>query len=356
MQDAVYRECMATRTGVSVLDASTLGKIEIKGPDATTMLNMVYTNGWSSLEIGRCRYGLMLGEDGMLLDDGVTARLGEYHYLMHTTTGGAATVMAWLERWLQTEWPDLQVYLTSTTDHWATISINGPDSRRVVGKLSNDIDFSSEAFPFMSVRHGTLAGIPARVYRVSFVGELSYEINVSSNHGRHIWEAVIEAGLEYNITPLGTEAMHVLRAEKGYIIVGQDTDGSVTPNDLGMDWIVSKRKRDFLGKRSLHRSDMLRRDRKHLVGLLTDDPQAVLPEGGQIVDNIPATTPVPMAGHVTSSYMSPFLKRSIALALVRGGHSKIGEKVYIPLVKGEMVAATIVDRVFYDLEGIRQDG
>jgi sarcosine oxidase subunit alpha len=355
MQDAVYRECMATRTGVSLLDASTLGKIEIKGPDATTMLNMIYTNAWSKLEIGRCRYGLMLGEDGMLLDDGVTARLGEYHYLMHTTTGGAATVMAWLERWLQTEWRDLEVYLTSTTDHWTTISINGPDSRRVVGKLSNDIDFSNEAFPFMSIRHGTVAGVPARVFRVSFVGELSYEINVSSNHGRRIWEAVIEAGIEYGITPLGTEAMHVLRAEKGYIIIGQDTDGSVTPNDLGMDWIVSKRKKDFLGKRSLYRSDILRQDRKQMVGLLTDDPHVVLPEGGQIVDNTSAAIPVPMVGHVTSSYMSPFLKRSIALALIKGGHSIIGEKVYIPLENGKTVSAMIVDRVFYDREGARQD-
>ena len=315
MHDAVRRECMATRTGVGVLDASTLGKIEIKGRDAATLFNRVYTNAWTKLEVGRCRYGLMLGEDGMLLDDGVTARLGEHHYLMHTTSGGAATVMAWLERWLQTEWPNLQVYLTSATDHWATVSISGPNTRRVVEKLSDDIDFSGDAFPFMSVRQGSVAGVTARVFRVSFVGELSYEVNVSANYGRHVWDAVMEAGREYDITPFGTEAMHVLRAEKGYIIAGQDTDGSVTPVDLGMDWAISKRKKDFLGKRSLSRSDTARQDRKQLVGLLTDDPLVVLPEGGQIVDDPTVEIPVPMIGHVTSSYMSPFMERSIALAL-----------------------------------------
>ena len=355
MHDAVTRECLAVRSGVGVLDASTLGKIDVRGPDAAEFLNRVYTNAWSKLSIGRCRYGFMLGEDGMVLDDGVTARLGEDHYLMHTTSGGAPRVLAWLELWLQTEWPDLKVYLTSVTDHWATVQLNGPDCRKLIAELCHDIDLSNEAFPFLSVRHGTVAGLPARLFRVSFVGELSYEINVDANYGRHVWEATIEAGAKYGITPFGTEAMHILRAEKGYIIVGQDTDGSMTPADLGMEWIVSKRKRDFLGMRSLSREDMLREDRKQLVGLLTEDPEEVLPEGGQIVDDPSAPLPMPMLGHVTSSYLSPTLGRSIALGYVKGGHSRMGDRVYVPLADGRTVGAVISKTVFYDPEGERQN-
>ena len=355
MHDAVTRECLAVRNGVGVLDASTLGKIDVRGPDAAEFLHRVYTNAWRKLSIGRCRYGFMLGEDGMVLDDGVTARLGEDHYLMHTTSGGAPRVLAWLELWLQTEWPDLKVYLTSVTDHWATVQLNGPDCRKVIAELCDDIDLGNEAFPFLSVRHGTVAGLPARVFRVSFVGELSYEINVNANYGRHVWEAAMEAGAKYGITPFGTEAMHILRAEKGYVIVGQDSDGSMTPADLGMDWIVSKRKPDFLGKRSLSREDMLREDRKQLVGLLTEDPAEVLPEGGQIVDDPSAPLPMPMLGHVTSSYLSPVLGRSIALGYVKGGHSRMGDRVHVPLADGRTVGAVISKTVFYDPEGERQN-
>ena len=355
MHDAVNRECLAVRNGVGIVDASTLGKIDVSGPDAAELLNRVYTNAWSKLEIQRCRYGFMLSEDGMLLDDGVTARLGEDHYLMHTTTGGAATVMAWLERWLQTEWPDLRVYLTSVTDHWATVSLNGPNCREVITELCDDIDFSGDAFPFMSVREGTAAGVPARVFRISFGGELSYEINVSANHGRAVWEAAMAAGEKYNITPYGTEAMHILRAEKGFVIVGQDTDGSMTPVDLGMDWIISKRKKDFLGRRSLSREDTVRKDRKQLVGLLTEDSSEVLPEGGQIVDEPAAKIPMPMIGHVTSSYFSACLGRSIALGVVKSGLSRMGEKVYVPLADGRTVGAVIGSTQFYDPEGARQN-
>ena len=354
MHDAVNRECRAARNNVAILDASTLGKIDIEGPDAAEFLNRVYTNRWTKLAVGRCRYGLMLGEDGMVMDDGVTARLGQNHLLMHTTTGGAATVMSWLERWLQTEWPNLRVYLTSVTDHWATISIVGPNSRRVITGLCGDIDFSREAFPFMSVREGTVAGVPARVFRVSFSGELTYEVNVPANHGRAVWDAVMEAGEEHDITPYGTETMHVLRAEKGYIIVGQDTDGSVTPVDLGMDWLVAKSK-DFLGKRSLSRPDCVRQDRKQLVGLLPETPTEVLPEGGQIVDDPSTSIPMEMVGHVTSSYFSATLGRSFALALVKGGRERTGETVHIPMVDGRRVGAMITSPVFYDPEGARQD-
>jgi len=336
------------------MDASTLGKIDIQGRDAATFLNWVYTNAWSKLAVGRSRYGLMLDENGMAMDDGVTTRLAEHHYLMTTTTGGAARVMAWLERWLQTEWPHLRVYLTSVTDHWATCAVVGPDSRKVVQATCTDIDFSPEAFPFMASHEGTVASVAARVVRISFSGELAFEINVSANDVRHVWEALMMAGEPYGITPYGTEAMHILRAEKGFIIVGQDTDGSVTPNDLGMQWIVAKGK-DFIGRRSLTRSDTMREGRKQLVGLLTEDPAAVLPEGGQIVEHAGAALPVPMLGHVTSSYFSANLNRSIALALVKDGSRRAGETVEIPLATGKAIRAVISTTVFVDPDGAKQN-
>ncbi len=351
---AVSRECLATRNSIGILDASTLGKIDVYGPDAAEFLNRIYTNAWSKLEIGRCRYGLMLGEDGMVMDDGVSTRIGEHHYYMTTTTGGAAHVMGWMERWLQTEWPELKVYLTSVTDQWAVISIAGPNSGSLISDLCSGIDFASSAFPFMSFRSGTVAGVPARVFRISFSGELAFEINVPANFGRFVWDRVMAAGQSYGVTPYGTEAMHVLRAEKGYVIVGQDTDGSVTPIDLGMDWIVSKNK-DFIGKRSLSRSDCVRDNRKQLVGLLTEDPAQVLPEGAQLVNEPSDQYPVPMVGHVTSSYYSACLGRSIALAVVKGGRSRMQGKVYAALLDGRTLSATITDPVFYDAEGARQD-
>jgi sarcosine oxidase subunit alpha len=354
MHAAVARECVATRTGVGILDASTLGKIDIQGRDAVKLLDWMYTNSWGKLAIGRSRYGLMLDENGMVFDDGVTTRLGEHHFLMTTTTGGAARVLSWLERWLQTEWPHLEVYLTSVTDHWATISLAGPKSRNALAHVCEGINFSSEKFPFMASREGTVAGVPARVNRISFSGERAYEVNICANEARHVWESIMEAGAKYNITPYGTETMHVLRAEKGYIIVGQDTDGSVTPIDLGMDWIVAKDK-DFLGRRSLTRADTARPDRKHLVGLLTEDPADVLPEGGQIVTDAKVRVPVPMHGHVTSSYFSANLKRSIALALVQNGRNRMGDKVRIEIPGGKVATATITTPIFLDPEGARQN-
>ena len=354
MEEAVNRECKAARASAGILDASTLGKIDIRGPDASRFLNRIYTNPFLKLPLGRCRYGLMLDENGMVIDDGVTARLGEQHYLMFTTSGGAARVFSWLELWLQTEWPDLQVFLTSVTDHWATTSLCGPNARKILQKLCPDLDLSNLSFPFMSVREGTVAGVAARIFRISFTGELTYEINVNANLGRHVWEAVMDAGQEFQITPFGTEAMHVLRAEKGYVIVGQDTDGSVTPIDLGMGRMVAKNK-DFLGKRSLYRSYITQPDRKQLVGLLTEESQTVLPEGGQIVDDPRAPLPRPMLGHVTSSYYSANLERSIALGLVKGGHSRLGDTVYVQDFDRGTVAARISNPVFYDPDGERQN-
>ena len=354
MHAAVARECRAAREGVGMLDGSTLGKIDVQGPDAAQFLNLVYSNAFAKLEVGRCRYGLMLKEDGMVFDDGVTARLAPNHFLMTTTTGGAAAVLSWLERWLQTEWPHLKVYLTSVTDHWATTAVVGPKSRATLRKLCPDIDFGAEAFPFMTWREGTVAGVPARVFRISFSGELAYEVNVDANLGRHVWEALIAAGKEFDITPYGTETMHVLRAEKGYIIIGQDTDGSMTPPDLGLGGMV-KKKGDFIGRRSLHRSDMLRPDRKQLVGLLTEDGTTVLPEGVQLVDKPGPERPIPMLGHVTSSYLSPALGRSIAFAMVKGGLGRMGETVHALLADGRAVPAVIARPVFLDPENMRMN-
>jgi sarcosine oxidase subunit alpha len=230
----------------------------------------------------------------------------------------------------------------------------GPKSRDVLLKVCPDIDFSAEAFPFMTWREGTVAGVPARVFRISFSGELAYEVNVDANLGRHVWEALFAAGEEYGITPYGTETMHVLRAEKGYVIVGQDTDGSLTPHDLGMGGMV-KKKGDFLGRRSLNRSDMLRPDRKQLVGLLTEDPAVVLPEGAQLVDRPGPERPIPMVGHVTSSYQSPALGRSIALAVVKGGLGRMGETVHALLADGRAVPAKIARPVFLDPENARMN-
>ena len=354
MQDAVNRECLAVRENVGLLDASTLGKIDIKGPDSASFLNRIYTNGWTRLDIGRCRYGFMLGEDGMILDDGVTARIAEDHFLMHTTTSGAPAVMSWLERWLQTEWPDLQVYLTSVTEHWATLSLNGPYSRRVMDKVCDGIDLSMDKFPFMSVKTGTVAGVPARIFRISFAGELSFEINVNANYGFQVWESVMEAGEEFGIMPYGTEAMHVLRAEKGYVIVGQDTDGSNTPVDIGASKMLSTRK-DFLGKRSLSRPEMVQKDRKQLIGLLSKNREDMLAEGGQIIQDLSDVFPIPMLGHVTSSYFSNKLECPIALALIHAGRARLGDEVLVYMADRSPIKAIIVDPVFFDPNGERQN-
>ena len=351
MYEAVQRESKAIRVSAGILDASTLGKIDIQGSDASEFLNRVYTNAWSKLGIGKCRYGLMLNEDGMVYDDGVTTRLGENHYIMTTTTGGAANVMGKLEDYLQTEWPELDVYLTSVTDHFATATIGGPNSKKILNKLIPDLDLSDENFPHMSFKEEKIGKINCRIMRISFTGELSYEINIQASYGKSLWEQCMDAGKEFDITPYGTETMHLLRAEKGFIIVGQDTDGTMTPIDLQMDWVVSKKKYDFIGKRSLYRSDTMREDRKQMVGLLTDDPNTVLEEGAQIISEL-NQTPVKMLGHVTSSYFSPNLGKSIALAVVKGGKNMMGKKLFIPM-EDKTINVTVVDPIFLDKENER---
>ncbi|PRW64301.1 2Fe-2S iron-sulfur cluster-binding protein [Actinopolyspora mortivallis] len=356
MEAAVLRECAAARTGVALQDVSTLGRIEVVGSDAPVFLDRIYTNKFSNLPVGKARYGVMCGADGMVLDDGVSLRLAEDRYLMSTTTGGAAKVLDWLEEWLQTEWPELDVYCTSVTEQWAAVAVVGPDSRTVVGRLAPDLDVSAEGFGFMRFAETVLRnGVPARVARVSFSGELAFEVNVARWYGQALWDAAMEAGRDLGITPYGTETMHVLRAEKGFVIVGQDTDGTVTPLDLGMNWAVSRSK-DFVGKRSLSRPEMLRADRKHLVGLLPVDGHSLLPEGAHLVDQrAPRRPPVPMLGHVTSSYRSAALGRTFALGLVSGGRERVGEVLRAP-VGGTDIEVEVTTPVFYDEEGVRRDG
>ncbi|MEV6737976.1 sarcosine oxidase subunit alpha family protein [Streptomyces sp. NPDC051104] len=356
METAVLRECRAAREGVAFMDASTLGKIDVQGPDAALFLDRLYTNMMSTLKVGMIRYGVMCRLDGMVFDDGTVIRLAQDRFLVTTTTGNAAAVLDWMEEWLQTEWPELRVHCTSVTEQWATVALVGPRSREVLGALAPQLAVSNDDFPFMAWRETTVAGIDARVCRISFSGELAYEINVSPWDALALWEALYEAGAPYGITPYGTETMHVLRAEKGYPIIGQDTDGTVTPQDLGMGWAVSKKKPDFIGKRSYARADTVRPDRKHLVGLLPEDPAAFLPEGTHLVadSELPAP-PVPMLGHVTSSYRSAALGRTFALALIKGGRDRIGERLYAP-VGDRLVPVTVANPVLYDPEGARRDG
>jgi sarcosine oxidase, subunit alpha len=355
MDASVARECVAVRERAGLLDASTLGKIEVVGRDAPTFLDRMYTNRMSSLAVGSIRYGLMLGLDGMVLDDGVAMRLAEDRYLVTTTTGGAATILDRFEEWLQTEWPDLEVWCTSVTEQWAVATLGGPDARGILMAAGTDMDLTVDAFPHMTFREGIVAGVPARLARVSFTGELSFEVHVEAWSGAHVWEALIAAGEPHGLAPYGTEAMHLLRAEKGYVIVGQDTDGTVTPHDLGMDWIVNPSKGDFVGRRSLSRADTARPDRKHLVGLLPADGDALLPEGAQLVAEDTGRRPIAMLGHVTSSYRSPSLGRTFALAMLERGHERHGDTVFAA-IGDRAIAATVTAPVFYDVEGARRDG
>ncbi len=354
LHSAVRRECLATRQSLGIMDASTLGKIDVRGPDAVEFLERIYTHNIGRMPVGRCAYGVLLGEDGMLMDDGVMARLGEQHFYLTTTTGGAAAVLGWLESWLQTEWPELDVYLTSLTDQFSTIAVAGPNSRRLLEKVGCSIDLDRDSFPFMTVKSAELGGLPVQLFRVSFSGELAFEVNIDSNHALAMWQTLIDAGQVFDITPYGTETMHVLRAEKGFVIIGQDTDGSVTPVDAGMNWLLSKDK-DFLGKRSLSRADCLREDRKQLVGLLSEDGETVIAEGAQLVKDPDAPMPVPMCGHVSSSYDSACLGHPIALALVEAGRSRKGETIYAVNGRGDVTRAEIVSPVFYDARGERQN-
>ncbi len=355
MHQAVARETKIVRQSAGLFDASTLGKIEIVGPDAAKFMELLYTNPWAKLEPGRCRYGIMLREDGFIYDDGVVGRLADDRFHVTTTTGGAARVMNHMEDYLQTEFPDLKVYLTSISEQWAVIAVQGPKSREIIAPLVEGIDVSDAALPHMSVREGKICGVPTRLFRMSFTGERGFEINVPADYGEAVMEAVWAEAQKHDACLYGTETMHVLRAEKGYIIVGQETDGTVTPNDAGLDWAIGKKKTDFVGIRGLKRADLVGGGRKQLVGLKTVDPNVVLEEGAQIVATPGQPIPMKMIGHVTSSYWSPNCGRSIALALVVDGRDKVGQRLFVPMADST-IEVEVTGTVFFDESGERLNG
>jgi sarcosine oxidase, subunit alpha len=355
MRQAVARESRTVRQSAGIFDASTLGKIEVVGPDAAQFMELLYTNPWAKLEPGRCRYGIMLREDGFIYDDGVVGRLAEDRFHVTTTTGGAARVMNHMEDYLQTEFPHLKVYLTSTSEQWAVIAVQGPKSRDIIAPLVEGIDMSDAAMPHMSVREGTICGVPTRLFRMSFTGERGFEINVPADFGESVLEAVWAEAQKHGACLYGTETMHVLRAEKGYIIVGQETDGTVTPQDAGLDWAIGKKKTDFVGIRGLKRPDLVGAGRKQLVGLKTVDPNVVLEEGAQIVADPDQPVPMKMIGHVTSSYWSSNCGRSIALALVVDGREKTGQRLFVPM-PGKVIEVEVTGTVFFDESGERLNG
>jgi sarcosine oxidase, subunit alpha len=354
MRDAVRRECRAARSGVAVMDVSTLGKIDVRGPDAVWFLDQLYVNAISTIPVGKARYSVMCRLDGSVLDDGIVMRTGEQRFFITASTGHAAAVLDWMEEWLQTEWPTRRVFVTSITEQFSTVAIIGPKAREVLTTLAPGLDAGKDAFPFLAVRQATVAGIPqAQVARVSFSGELAYEVSVPWDVGLPLWGAALSAGDRFGIMPYGLEALQVLRAEKGYIIVGQDTEALTTPHDAGLGWMVAKQK-DFIGKRSFARPALQAPDRHQLVGFLPDDPSVVLPEGAGLVSRV---TPPPMAiqGHVSTSNWSQTLGRSFGLAMVRAGRTRHGEKLYAPL-EDRVVPLTLVDPVHYDPQGARRDG
>ena len=353
-EQAVLREVSNTREKLGLLDASTLGKIVVKGPDAGKFLDMMYTNVMSNLKLGRCRYGLMCSENGFLSDDGVVARIDDQTWLCHTTSGGADRIHAHMEEWLQTEWWDWKVWVVNLTEQLAQVAVVGPNSRKVLEKLGG-MDMSGDALPFMAWADGEIGGITCRAYRISFSGELSYEIAVAANQGLEFWEMLVEAGAEFGVMPYGTECLHIMRAEKGFIMIGDETDGTVIPQDLGLDWAISKKKKDFLGKRAQERAFMVDPNRWKLVGLETLDG-SVLEDGSYaIAKGKNANGQTNSEGRVTSTYHSPTLGKGIAMGLVHRGPDRMGEVLSFTKIGGSPVKAKIVSSVFYDPDGEKQN-
>lgn len=354
-EDAIRRAARAVRTGVGIYDGSPLGKFELFGRDVANLLELVYTNRWRKLEPGQGRFGLMLHEDGRLLDDGVTFRLDEQRWLMSTGTGTADQVHGHLERLLQVEFPHWQVYITPVTNQWANICVCGPKARDLLTRAGTDIDLNPEKFPFLALRPGRVVGVDAQVARVSYTGELSFEINVRRRNALRVWEAMMEAGEKYGITPVGSETSAVLRIEKGFISAGSEGDNITNPFDAGMGWVVDMDKEDFIGRRTLVR-DLAADDlvRQQVVGLLPGDAAFVPIEGSALIQPGSESRP-DFQGHVTASCYSPNLERSICLALLKDGRRRLGETIVISGLE-RTVEAEITRPVFIDPKGERMKG
>jgi sarcosine oxidase subunit alpha len=354
MWDAIFREACAVRRGVGMIDVSTLGKVDLQGPDAAEFLDRVYINRFDNLAVSRCRYGVMLREDGMVFDDGTTSRLAEHHFLMTTTTAKAAQVVRQLEFLLQVVWPELDVHLVEVSEEWAQVALAGPRSREVLARIA-DLDVSNEALPFMGVSMGTVAGVRGRIFRISFSGELAYEIAVPADHGPHLWEALLEAGRPFDLSPYGTEAMNVLRIEKGHV-TGGEINGRVTADDLGFGRMLSARN-SFIGRRSLRLPALVREDRPQLVGLVPADGKTRVPRAAQLVVDPGRAAPNPILGEVTSTCWSPNLDKPIALGLLSCGRARKGERLFAasPL-RDETVEVEVTHPVFVDPAGERLRG
>lgn len=326
---AIAREAIAAREAVVLFDGSPLGKIEVHGRDAAEFLNRIYINNVKSLATGRARYGLMLNENGIVIDDGIFARLAEDRFLVHTTSGGAAGIYAWMERWLQVEWPDLQVLLTPVTNQWANIAVSGPQARELLTRLEIDIDITNESLPHMGIRSGNLDGNVVRILRASFTGELCYEINIPANLGAALWQQLLRLGEDLQVMPIGFETLMVLRTEKGYLHVGSDTDANTTPRDIGWAKVTEKKQDEFIGKRSLSRRFNVRAERLEFVGITPADENSILHPGAHVIDTEHVSAPARTQGYVTSGCYSPNLQRYVGLGLVQNGSRRLGERVNV---------------------------
>ena len=352
MNSAVNREAANVRKNVGICDVTTLGKIDIKGPDAPEFLNRVYTNAWLKLPVGKARYGVMLREDGMVFDDGTTSRLSENHFHMTTTTAQAANVLSHLEYYLQVVWPDLDVNVLSTTEQWSGIAVAGPKSRDLLSKLFPDVDMSNEGLPFMGLVDSSIDGIKARIYRISFSGELAYEVNVESNYGLYIWKKIMEEGQSFDIQPYGTEALSTLRIEMGHV-AGAELDGRTIPFDVGLNSMVSQKK-DFIGKRSLSKDAFTESDRQTIVGLVPLDKKTKIPEGSHIIEDNSAVAPIPKLGHVSSSCWSVEYNNPFSIAIIKDGKNKIGKNLYaVSPLKDISIPVEVVSSHYVDPEGSR---
>jgi sarcosine oxidase, subunit alpha len=351
VEQAITREVKAVRNAAGLFEGSPLGKIDVQGKDAAEFLNRIYLNNMMTLKPGKVRYGLMLNENGIIIDDGVLTCLADNHYQVGTTSAGARRILLWMEEWLQCEWPHLDVRINALTQQWAVCTLTGPKARQLLQKLPTDIDCSAEAFPHMSVKEGVLAGVAARIFRVSFTGEVSYEINVPADYGLSLWQVLMEVGCEYGVTAYGIEALEILRTEKGYLHIGTDTDGTSCPDDVGWGGPVKKKSVDFIGKRSLMRPANQEQDRLQFVGLAASGEQT-LPTGSHLISEQQPSLPVATQGYVTSSFFSPTLNKPVALGLLKAGRSRMGETVYA-YDQGKVYTAEIVSPVFYDSEGGR---
>jgi len=352
LAEAAKREAINVRKNVGVCDVTSLGKIDIKGPDSAEFLNRVYTNAWMKLPVGKARYGVMLREDGIVFDDGTTTRISENHYHMTTTTAQAANVLSHLEYYLQVVWPELNVNVLSTTEQWAGVALAGPNSRDLLNKLFPDVDVSNKNIPFMGFKQADLFGIPVRIFRISFSGELAYELNVESGYGMFMWEKIMELGKEMNIEPYGTEALSTLRIEMGHV-AGSEIDGRVIASDLSLDGMLSKKK-DFIGKRSLNRAAFLNPEREKIVGVVPLDKKTMIPEGSHLVSNKNATLPNPKLGHVSASCWSVEYNNPFSLAVLKDGKKRIGQKLYaLSPLKNKSIQVEIVSSHYVDPKGER---